>query len=306
MAAAQIGAMIAELRKAKGVKQEDIAKAVGISAQAVSKWENGGTPDIELLPRVADYFGVSIDRLFGRSIRDFSGIDTEAINYIAQPLDAFDGEIDKTPDEAHAAAMERAREMCWAVKLGLIGTKINIKIGLPIKQLLEEMHKNSSDEIHLYSQLLNNSGMALMSLSKNLPYFMLFPEPEHGWTPELLGLEEYRKAFAALAEPDILNCLHLIHTKKPDNKFSLEYFANIAGLDAARAEEVLKTLADLGYVEKTMFDVNDAQQTFYSIEPSVIFVMVLLLMRTFIKPPKEKIGFFHRDKPFLRQKEDNI
>ena len=41
-----IGLNISTLRKEKGVTQEDLAKYVGISAQAVSKWENGGVPDI--------------------------------------------------------------------------------------------------------------------------------------------------------------------------------------------------------------------------------------------------------------------
>ena len=61
-----IGKRIAELRKEKGVRQEDLAQHVGVTAQAVSKWENGGVPDTELLPGIAEYFGVSTDTLFGR------------------------------------------------------------------------------------------------------------------------------------------------------------------------------------------------------------------------------------------------
>ena len=62
----KIGSVISELRKTKGVTQEELAKYVGVSAQAVSKWENGGVPDTELLPKIADYFNISIDVLFGR------------------------------------------------------------------------------------------------------------------------------------------------------------------------------------------------------------------------------------------------
>ena len=51
-----IGKRIAELRKAKGVRQEDLAQHVGVTSQAVSKWENGGVPDTELLPVIAEYF----------------------------------------------------------------------------------------------------------------------------------------------------------------------------------------------------------------------------------------------------------
>ena len=61
-----IGVQIAKLRKEKNITQEELAKNLDVSAQAVSKWENGGAPDLELLPKIADYFGVSIDYLFGR------------------------------------------------------------------------------------------------------------------------------------------------------------------------------------------------------------------------------------------------
>lgn len=61
-----IGVQIAKLRKEKNITQDELAKNLDVSAQAVSKWENGGAPDIELLPRIADYFGVSIDVLFGK------------------------------------------------------------------------------------------------------------------------------------------------------------------------------------------------------------------------------------------------
>lgn len=60
-----IGATIKKLRGAKGLTQEELAEAVNISYQAVSKWENGGSPDLEMLPILANYFGVTIDELMG-------------------------------------------------------------------------------------------------------------------------------------------------------------------------------------------------------------------------------------------------
>lgn len=61
----KIGNNIKLLRKAKGVTQEELAEAVHVSFQAVSKWENGGAPDIDTLPALANFFGVSIDELLG-------------------------------------------------------------------------------------------------------------------------------------------------------------------------------------------------------------------------------------------------
>lgn len=62
----QIGNQLRELRRQSGKTQEDLAGALGVTAQAVSRWEVGVCyPDVELIPIIANYFGVSIDRLFG-------------------------------------------------------------------------------------------------------------------------------------------------------------------------------------------------------------------------------------------------
>ena len=59
-----IGKRIALLRKEKGLTQEELAQHMGISPQAVSKWENDQTcPDISALPRLSRLLGVSVDEL---------------------------------------------------------------------------------------------------------------------------------------------------------------------------------------------------------------------------------------------------
>lgn len=59
-----IGKRIALLRKEKGLTQEELANAMGVSPQAVSKWENDQTcPDISALPKLARFLGVTVDEL---------------------------------------------------------------------------------------------------------------------------------------------------------------------------------------------------------------------------------------------------
>ena len=59
-----IGKRIALLRKEKGLTQEELATHMGVSPQAVSKWENDQTcPDISALPKLARLFGVTVDEL---------------------------------------------------------------------------------------------------------------------------------------------------------------------------------------------------------------------------------------------------
>ena len=56
---------IAILRKKRGATQEEMGNALGVTPQAISKWENGTClPDTQTLPLIADFFGVSVDYLF--------------------------------------------------------------------------------------------------------------------------------------------------------------------------------------------------------------------------------------------------
>ena len=62
------GQTILELRKQQNVTQEELAAELGVTAAAVSKWENGYTlPDILMLCALADYFDVTTDCLLGRA-----------------------------------------------------------------------------------------------------------------------------------------------------------------------------------------------------------------------------------------------
>ena len=61
----KIGIKIKELRKRDNVTQERFAEAIGVTSQAISKWESeNGYPDIEYITPIADFFNVSIDYLF--------------------------------------------------------------------------------------------------------------------------------------------------------------------------------------------------------------------------------------------------
>lgn len=73
-----IGNRIVRFRKARGLTQEALAEALGVTSQAVSKWENDlSCPDISLLPRLCRALGVTCDTLL-------TGSDSE-VQYIPEP-----------------------------------------------------------------------------------------------------------------------------------------------------------------------------------------------------------------------------
>jgi transcriptional regulator with XRE-family HTH domain len=77
-----IGRKIRELRQQAGISQETLARALSMTPQAISRWENGTTaPDISLLPAIASYFGVSIDALFSY---DAATVEQDIENFLDQ------------------------------------------------------------------------------------------------------------------------------------------------------------------------------------------------------------------------------
>ncbi len=78
-----LGNNIRQLRRREKKTQEALAEVLGVTSQAVSRWESGGSyPDMNLIPSIANFFGVSIDELFGyKSDRD------SRINALAEEID---------------------------------------------------------------------------------------------------------------------------------------------------------------------------------------------------------------------------
>ena len=61
-----IGRSIKELRQKRGITQEELADALRVSVQTISRWENGANaPDLSMLPQLAVYFSVTTDYLLG-------------------------------------------------------------------------------------------------------------------------------------------------------------------------------------------------------------------------------------------------
>ena len=71
-----IGENLKKQRKLRELTQEQLADILGVSFQSISKWERGeGYPDIELLPTIAEYFGITTDELMGiKEIRDSADV----------------------------------------------------------------------------------------------------------------------------------------------------------------------------------------------------------------------------------------
>lgn len=151
-----IGLKIKALRVKAEITQEELAKAVKVSTQAVSKWECGGYPDIELIPKIAEYFNVTTDELFGLPTHDFKNIEQKLVKYLSS-----------LPDMKERFA--RFFALCYYMEVSLNG----------LVELTEYDAFKVMEEHDAHSHVLSKEGMALTQLKKDKPFFALFPKLEN-------------------------------------------------------------------------------------------------------------------------------
>lgn len=79
------GATVAALRKKSGLTQAALGAKLRVSDKAVSRWETGlGYPEITLLPKIAEVFGVNVDYLITGECRSTMGSSQEALQMMNQ------------------------------------------------------------------------------------------------------------------------------------------------------------------------------------------------------------------------------
>lgn len=199
-----IGENIAKYRKAAGITQEELGKAVGVSTQAVSRWECGGTPDVELLPAIADRLGVSIDSLFGRE--DAEGLDLHRL---------LDRVIQQTP-AAHR--MEAICDYVWTMlradaQCSEIHAIHDILAGI---QRMDRSSIPEPDKTAWQVVMDTDRGIGICGIVQDMPFALVLPEPEQGYASMLKRREEYLRLFQLLSKPRYLDMLLELYTHKPD------------------------------------------------------------------------------------------
>ena len=114
----ELGNNIRQLRRRGKRTQEQLAEALGVTSQAVSRWESGGCfPDMNLIPSIANYFGVSIDELFGYTNQREQRID-DLVTQIYEMKWKNNG-VDRNIDECIAFARDTLVEFPGNDKLML-------------------------------------------------------------------------------------------------------------------------------------------------------------------------------------------
>lgn len=225
----QIGKRIQELRKKKGITQEELGRICNVSTQAVSKWECGGTPDAELLPVIADYFHVSCDYLFAR--KDTMELDIR--DRVAEAL------IAKSSREEQ---LKLAFELCYMIDLAVSK--------LPHTEVMPSYENIliSQDKPELYFMVEYDDLISTMKLMKDFHYFLYLPEPEEGFKSVIEDAGTMSEFFQLLAKPHYLQLLYYLHEKQ--YSVSEQRIIRDLHLSQDEAKNIFDELCERQYLER--------------------------------------------------------
>mgnify|MGYP003294145792 CR=1 FL=1 len=105
------GANIARFRGKAGLTQAALAELLGVSAQAISKWETGGGyPDVETIPLIADQLNTTTDALFGIDEKQSDEHLFDPKKWKTEIIDAVTGEIEGLLSELQSTVQEAVEE----------------------------------------------------------------------------------------------------------------------------------------------------------------------------------------------------
>ena len=183
---------IVRLRKQAGMTQEELGRRVMVSTQAVSRWERGGSPDIALLPAIAQVFSVTLDELFGR--------ESEKTVPVEEMLTR---DIQSAPETER---FERAWRLCWHI-MKAVAAADNGPSGDAYFRFMsgsEDVERKNVPEpefVPSVTYFTHDTGVMSASVARDFHYLLLMPEPEDGFSSVLKCPEAYREFFAFLSRP---------------------------------------------------------------------------------------------------------
>lgn len=276
-----IGKKIAELRKARGITQEELARHVGVSGQAVSKWENGGVPDTELLPKIAEFFQVSIDSLFARGGNDSVYIRNVLMEHLAEVK----------PSER----MERVFDICWDMERVLVMGEKNTWGGTVADMQLSIGEGNQSN-----STMMCDYGFTRMGIGTLSKYFLIVPEAEDKKAAYVDGVD-YAGFFRELSDSTFLNALLMLYQREHGKAFTDELLVHSMGITDEKAAEIMALLHKYKLLRTTEIELEDSVQQVFHFAPSPSFVALLIFAKEMIAPPHHHTFRYRgRQKPYLK------
>lgn len=257
---------IAALRKERGLTQEQLGKLVGVSYQAVGKWEKGGAPDVELLPVLSRQLGVTIDALFGME----GGEQEDPVDAVGRWLQGF-------------PSGERLNQFCRLIWYSFTFFRED-GIKIPKMNYLETCHPgmgNDTDKL-MYTKYWAGGGIILDIHAEDMSFATLWPEPKGGYAQWFAPKDEYRRLFELLAKPGCLELLEYLNSRENDY-FVSEVAAERLHMPRETVDALLEALEERQMVYYTDLELSEGKVRAYRLSDPAPFVPFFYMARSLMQ-----------------------
>lgn len=240
-----LGKNIRKYRAEAGMTQEELGLAVGVSTQAVSKWETEESmPDAALLLPISDALSVSLDALMGKELR-----------YKRDVYDSLEVLFRQNGETNRFALLW---EMVWNAYKGLWDVSTCLKTEGYSPDEKENLRGRAS-------VFFGDEGFAHFSHDEKAPFLYIFPGETADWSEATKPDEAVQAIFAALADADTVNALHWLLGRPfdPLNGYRFEFpvLVREAGIPEEAAEKVRENLRALRVIGEKKVNIDGTERT---------------------------------------------
>lgn len=274
-----LGANIKKFRNIKGLTQEELGKLIGVTTQAVSKWERGGMPDAGILPSISSVLDVSIDSLFGNN--QCSNLETMIID-----------ELSKLDEKSR---FDRAFLLCWAIEMGLTGDNL-LKYKFTADMVTD---LNDTYNRGYFSKLLLENGLVSTSLSPGYRYFFLMPEPKEGYAKCLNDINILSDIFSLLSDKRVLSIIFYMYQRK-NTAVSSSLISSKTGISEDNIIMLMKKLCYHNLADCNEIETENGIIYSYTYKQECSLLPLLYYAKELSIGEKiDFVALFNRDKPLF-------
>ncbi|MBE6946010.1 MAG: helix-turn-helix transcriptional regulator [Ruminococcaceae bacterium] len=274
---------IVKYRKAAGMSQQKLGALVGVSPQAISRWENGGMPDVASMPKLAQALGCSLDDLYGVT----TSVPTNLLEQITQELRHLPGE----------ERLKKGIDIAWHVLKVLVSAEFpgsksfqhnfdmlgSIENAPPEVCIRTNTPASSSIPSATICNALTNHAIMQASTAPDFKYVLLMSDPVDRYQSVFRNMDAYRLFFSLLCKPGRLEIILMGLSLPPGRFFTREYVCANLEIPEALAQEALEDLHKHQLLSGQVVQDTTTEKWMYKVfvDPSLIyfFHFASLLMR---------------------------
>ncbi|MBR4959909.1 MAG: helix-turn-helix transcriptional regulator [Clostridia bacterium] len=252
----KLGENIRLYRTKLNLTQEALGEAVGVSAQAVSKWESySSLPDTALLPGIAAALNVSVDALFG--------IVPGSQQTMLESMYAYHHQ---TPTD-HRTQVQNAWEMAFHGFMSAIW-----------QYAPENIQAMPSRSV----QIQWDEGFGQGWYYPESPAFVMTPRPADGWERVLADDAQIRTIFGALADEEVWKAVLWLMTHKPFYRFLFPVLLRDTGIPTESEEKVKAALLKLRLVYEQNIIIDSKPEIMYQYYPKMEITALWIQVYNFL------------------------